>query len=147
MHPLFHRVYVILIRDRLRPNGNTRKAMLVAIYARNLLIKGRWGRLTDEIKWKWPKELEQFAAVLPDANGHRANFAICRASFAKSKERTRSVLQPDFRVWKDRFAGKQCTQSRLFSHLFKLTAAHSSNHRDSQMLLRNIREWETEYRL
>jgi hypothetical protein len=21
-------------------------------------IKGRWGRLTDEIKWKWLKELE-----------------------------------------------------------------------------------------
>jgi hypothetical protein len=52
-------------------------------------IKGRWGRLTDEIKWKWRKELEQFAVVF--ANGHRANFAISRASSAKSKERTRAI--------------------------------------------------------
>jgi hypothetical protein len=54
-------------------------------------IKGRWGRLTDKIKWKWQKELEQFVVVF--ANGHRANFAICRASFAKSKERTRAPAQ------------------------------------------------------
>jgi hypothetical protein len=27
------------------------------------IIKGRWGRLTDEIEWKWQKELEQFAVV------------------------------------------------------------------------------------
>ena len=51
-------------------------------------IKGRWGRLTGEIKWKWQKELEQFAVVF--ANGQRAKFAICRSSFAKSKERTRT---------------------------------------------------------
>ena len=50
--------------------------------------KGRWGRLTDEIKWKWQKEIEQFAVVF--ANGRRANFAICRASLAKSKEQTRA---------------------------------------------------------
>jgi hypothetical protein len=30
------------------------------------------------------------ASVVVFANGHRANFAICRASFAKSKERTRA---------------------------------------------------------
>jgi hypothetical protein len=34
------------------------------------------------------------------------------------------VLQPDFQFWKARFAGKQCTQSRLvISHC--LTAPHS----------------------
>ena len=27
------------------------------------LIKGRWGRLTDQIKWKWRKKLERFAVV------------------------------------------------------------------------------------
>ena len=53
-----------------------------------LKAKGRWGWLTDEIKWKWLKELEQFAVVF--ANEHGANFAICCASFAKSKERTRA---------------------------------------------------------
>jgi hypothetical protein len=37
------------------------------------------------------------------------------------------VLQPDFRFWKARFAGKQCAQSRLvIPHC--LTAPHSSNH-------------------
>jgi hypothetical protein len=51
------------------------------------LIKSPWGQLTDKIKWKWQKELGQFAVVFE--NEHRASFVICRASFAKSRERTR----------------------------------------------------------
>jgi hypothetical protein len=39
------------------------------------------------------KELEQFAVVF--ANGHRANFAICHVSFAKSKgKRTNACSSP-----------------------------------------------------
>ena len=37
---------------------------------------------------KVTERLEQLAVV--SANGHRANFAICRTPFAKSKERTRA---------------------------------------------------------
>jgi hypothetical protein len=37
---------------------------------------------------KVTERLEQHAVVF--ANGHRANFAICRTPFAKSKERTRA---------------------------------------------------------
>jgi hypothetical protein len=49
------------------------------------------------------------------------------------------VFQPDFRFWKARFAGKQWAQSGLvISHC--LTVPHSSNLKDSHMLLANIRD-------
>jgi hypothetical protein len=47
------------------------------------------------------KNLEQFAVVF-------ANFAICRASFPKSKERTRAPVR--FPVLKGP-AGKQCAKA------------------------------------
>jgi hypothetical protein len=50
------------------------------------------------------------------------------------------VLQPDFRFWKVRFAGKECAPSRLVIVSHCLTAPHSSNHKDSHMhVLCNIR--------
>jgi hypothetical protein len=58
--------------------------------------------------------------------GHRANFAIspiCRASFAKSKERTRAAAR--FPVLKEAIPGKQCSQS-------KLVISHC-NHKDSKV--------------
>jgi hypothetical protein len=73
-------------------------------------IKGRWGRLTDEIKWKWQKELKQFAIFF--FKRARSNFAICRAPAR-------------FLVLKGPFAAKECGPSRLVNY-HCLTAPHKT---------------------
>jgi hypothetical protein len=80
-------------------------------------IKGRWGRLTDEIKWKWQKEIKQFAVVF--ANEHRANCAICRAP-----ARFPVLKGP---IHRQRVRAKQTSHFSLFNWpTFKY------NHKDSQ---------------
>ena len=95
-------------------------------------------RLLRQIIWKWQKELEQFAVVLPQTGTVRIlPFVV----FLSPNQENEGVLQPDFRFWKARFAGKQCVQSRLV--IFHcLTAPHSSNQKTHRccFAVRNIRE-------
>jgi hypothetical protein len=94
-------------------------------------------RLKPTHGWDKMKVRERIRAVV-FGNEHRANCTICRVSLVPNQKNER-VLQPDFRFWKARFPGKHCAQSRLvISHC--LAAPQSSNHKDSQMLLRNISE-------
>ena len=95
--------------------------------------------------WDQMKVTERIRAVC-SCFWKRAPCKFCHLSCFQlmSNQKNERVLQPDFRFWKARFAGKQCAQSRLvISHcltqIYGLTAPHSSNHKDSQMLLCNIR--------
>ena len=70
------------------------------------------------------------------ANEHRANFAICRASFiAKSKERTRAPAR--FPVLKGPIR-RQTVRAKEAGHFPLFNCPTLENHKDSQMLHRNF---------
>jgi hypothetical protein len=68
-------------------------------------IKGRWGRLTDEIKWKWQKQLKQFAIFFFQTSAFKFCHLSCSSPISGSERPIRS----------QRVRAKQAGQLSLFN--------------------------------